>query len=214
MEKEISRRKFLKKGLLIASATVVTVCGGTTFAATYKPELETPSSSYGEKTMSQKILVTYASKAGSTIEIANRIGALLAESGNSVDVVPVKNVTDLSAYQAVILGSAIRIGSVLPEVLKFVEQNQESLREKPFNLFVACMTLNEDTEENRKTVSAYLDPIRSLVQPETEGLFAGVMDPNKLNLIERFMMKSMKTPVGDFRHWDQINNWAKKVSLN
>lgn len=214
MKKSITRRSFLKKGLLITAAASVTVCGGTTFVLTYKPELDEPTNMYGEKAMKNKILMAYASKAGSTIEIANHVAKKIAENGNTVDVLPVNKVEDLTAYQAVILGSAIRIGAVLPEISKFVETNKEILRTKSLSIFVVCMTLKDDTEENRKTVSDYLEPIRHVVQPTLEGQFAGVMDLTKLNLIERLMMKSMKTPQGDFRDWDQIDNWAKKAILN
>ena len=204
----------MKKGLLIAASAGVMVCGGSALMATYKPELEEPTNFFGEKSMNNKVLVAYASKAGSTIEIANHIAENIAENDKSVDVMPVDKVTDLTAYQTVILGSAIRIGAVLPEVSKFVETNKDILKTKSLNLFVVCMTLNDDNEENRNIVSGYLEPIRKLVQPATEGLFAGVMDLKKLNLIERLMMKSMKTPQGDFRNWDQIDNWAKKAILN
>ena len=199
--------------MLITTATCVMVCGGSALVATYKPELEKPSNFFGEGVMNNKILVAYASKAGSTIEIANHIAENIAESGNTVDVLPVNKVEDLTAYQAVILGSAIRIGAVLPEISKFVETNKEILRTKSLS-FCSLYDVKEDTEENRKTVSDYLEPIRNVVQPTSEGQFAGVMDLTKLNLIERLMMKSMKTPQGDFRDWDQIDKWAKKAILN
>ncbi len=214
MAKEITRRSFLKKGILITTAAGVMVCGGSALLATYKPELEEPTNFFGESVMDNKILVAYASKAGSTVEIANHVAKKIAENGRTVDVLPVNKVEDLTAYQAIILGSAIRIGAVLPEISKFVETNKEILQTKSLSIFVVCMTLKDDTEENRKTVSDYLEPIRNVVHPASEGQFAGVMDLTKLNLIERLMMKSMKTPQGDFRDWDQIDQWAKKAILN
>jgi menaquinone-dependent protoporphyrinogen oxidase len=129
-----------------------------------------------------------------------------------VDVLPVEKAGDLSAYQAVVLGSAIRMGQLLPEVVKFVEANQAVLQQKSFNVFFLCMTLEKDTPENRQTVSAYLEPLRALVKPASEGMFAGVMEPKKLSLLERMMMKAMKTPVGDFRNWEQINAWAQSAA--
>jgi hypothetical protein len=33
-----------------------------------------------------------------------------------------------------------------------------------------------------------------------------------LSLVERLLMKAMKTPVGDYRNWDQINAWAQSVA--
>ena len=63
-------------------------------------------------------------------------------------------------------------------------------------------------EENRKTVSAHMDSVRALVNPANEGLFAGVIDPSKVSLINKLAIKAIKAPIGDFRKWDQINAWA------
>jgi menaquinone-dependent protoporphyrinogen oxidase len=163
---------------------------------------------YGEKTVNHRVLMTYATKAGSTAEIAVRMGETLSRRGLSVDVLPLSKVTDLGPYQSVFLGSAIRVGNVLPEVTNFIQANQAALQKMPLNLFVVCMTLNEDTEANRQTVSAYLEPVRALVKPASEGLFAGVMDLKKLPFFERLMIKAMKAPQGDFRNWDAITAWA------
>ena len=164
----------------------------------------------------QRVLVTYASKAGSTAEIAIQIGEVLAKRGLAVDVRPVDNAGDLTGYDSVILGSAIRTGQLLPEAMGFVEKNQAALRAKVFSAFIVCLTLEKDIAETRKTVSTYLDPLRELVKPASEGMFAGVMNLSKLGWFERLMMAVMKSPVGDFRRWDQINAWAESapVSLN
>lgn len=164
--------------------------------------------------MTKKTLIAYASKAGSTVEIANHMGQMLSSKGIEVDIIPVQKVKDLSSYQSVILGSAIRVGKVLPEAMKFVETYQETLKQKTFGVFVVCMTLNDDTPENRKIVSDYLNPIRALVTPSSEGLFAGVMDLKKLNLVERLLIKAMKVPEGDFRNWDKIDAWNGNLFLN
>ena len=69
--------------------------------------------------MSQKILVTYASRTGSTVGVAEAIGKTLIEGGAQVDVLPMKEVTDLSAYRAVVAGSAIQAGHWLPEAMRY-----------------------------------------------------------------------------------------------
>ncbi len=163
--------------------------------------------------MGNRILVTYASKAGSTAEVAACIAETLSKRNVSVDVLPVDRVTDLVPYNAVILGSAIRAGRPIPEAMKFVKKNQAALQQKVFSVFIVCLTLKDDTEANRKTVSAYLAPIRALVKPASEGLFAGVMDLSKLWFIWRFIMKKMKSPEGDYRKWDEISAWAESVPL-
>ena len=140
--------------------------------------------------------------------MAEAIGQVLCEAGAAVDVRLAKEVTDLSPYRAVVVGSGIRVGKWLPEAVQFVERYQEALSRVPVAYFLVCLTLKEDTEENRRTVAAYLDPVRDLVQPVDVGLFAGVMDYAKLPFILRLMMKMMKAPEGDFRNWEAIRAWA------
>ena len=60
--------------------------------------------------MENRILVAYATRAGSTIKVAETIGEALTDAGATVDVQNVKNVSDLSLYSAVVLGSAVRAG--------------------------------------------------------------------------------------------------------
>ncbi len=210
---QVSRRKFLKTGCLTAAAVGITLCGAGTLAATIKPAIDQPSTSFGDTALNKRVLVAYATKAGSTAEIAARIGQVLSTRQATVDVKPIDQITDLSPYSAVLLGSAIRGGNVLPEVTSLIEKNQAVLNSKPFSAFIVCLTLKDDTAENRAAVSAYLNPLRALAQPASEGLFAGVMDPKKLSLIERLMMKAMKTPAGDYRNWALIDAWANQVAL-
>lgn len=212
MSPQTSRRSFLKKGVIATVAIGVTACGGTALAASYQPPVDLPSFNYGEKTMTQRTLVTYASKAGSTAEVAARIGETLAKRGAAVDVLPIGKVTDLTPYSTVVVGSAIRMGRVMPEAKSFIEKNQAALQKKSFSTFVVCLTLKDDTAENRTAVAAYLDPVRALVKPASEGLFAGVLNPNKIGLLDRLIMMAMKTPEGDFRKWDQITAWAEGVA--
>jgi menaquinone-dependent protoporphyrinogen oxidase len=43
-------------------------------------------------------------------------------------------------------------------------------------------------------------------------VFHGAVDPKKLNLIEKWMIKNVKAPVGDFRDWEAVNAWASAIS--
>jgi len=156
-----------------------------------------------------KILVAYATKAGSTAGVAAEIGRVVESKGDcKVDVHPVAKLKDVDGYDAVIIGSAIRAGKWLPEATKFVEKHRDALSQLPVAYFIVCLTMMEDTEENRRTVAAYLDPVCEVVQPVDVGLFAGMMDYSKLPFILRLMMKKMKSPEGDFRDWEAIRAWA------
>lgn len=161
--------------------------------------------------MNDKILVACASRAGSTGEVAEAIGKVLCEGGAAVDVRLAKDVTDLSPYRAVVVGSGIRVGKWLPEAVEFVETHREALSHIPVAYFAVCLTLKEDTEENRREVSTYLESVCEIVQPVDVGLFAGAMDYSKLPFILRLVMKAMKSPKGDFRDWEIIRAWADRV---
>ena len=161
--------------------------------------------------MSEKILVAYASRCGSTGEVGEAIGEVLCNGGATTDVRLAKDVTDVSPYRAVVVGSAIRMGRWLPEAVKFVETHRGALSQVPVAYFAVCMTLKDDTEENRREVAAYLDPVREIVQPVDVGLFAGAMNYSKLSIPFRLIIKAMKVPEGDFRDWDGIRAWATNL---
>ncbi|HXD10883.1 MAG TPA: flavodoxin domain-containing protein [Anaerolineales bacterium] len=165
--------------------------------------------------MSNKILVTYASRAGSTAEVAEAIGRTLAEGGAQVDVRAMNDVKDLSSYRAVVAGSAIRASRWLPEATQFIKTHQAILTRKPFAMFTVCITMAMKNAENyRAGVAGWVAPVRALVKPLDEGFFAGMLDFSKLPLNWDTLMLRLTVavgifPRGDHRDWNAINNWAK-----
>lgn len=131
--------------------------------------------------MSDKILVTYATRTCSTRGVAEAIGKTLAEGGAQVDVLPMQQVTDLSPYHAVVAGSAIQGKRWLPEDMRFVQAHRAELARKPFAAFLVCMTLAmRNGESYRPFVAKFLAPVWAQVRPVSEGLFAGVPDIGKI----------------------------------
>lgn len=167
--------------------------------------------------MSDKILVTYATKAGSTAGVAEAIAQTLSKQGAQVDVLPMQEVQDLTPYQAVVAGSAIRGNEWLPEAMQFLEANRAELNQKPFAAFMVCITLSmAQADKYRTSVRDWLAPVRALVSPVSEGYFAGALDFSKLARNRQTFM--MRIPVfmrlwkeGDHRDWDAIHVWAKEL---
>jgi menaquinone-dependent protoporphyrinogen oxidase len=168
--------------------------------------------------MSNEVLVTYASRAGSTAGVAEAIGQALSEGGASVVVRPMQDVSDVRPYRAVVAGSAIQDRQWLPEASQFVRAHQAALAQKPCALFMVCMTLAmKDGEKYRPAVAEWLAPVRALVRPVSEGQFAGVLDLSKIpSFSDRLKFRlSVATGVwteGDHRDWDAIRDWAQRLS--
>lgn len=161
--------------------------------------------------MHKKILITYATRAGSTSEVASAIGETLAGRGFSVDVKPVKTNPSLNDYDAVILGSAVRMANWLPEMVNFIKKNQEVLARIPVVVFtVHILNLGND-EVSRAARLAYLNSIRPLLNPVSEVFFAGKIDLETLSFIDRLMVKMVKSPVGDYRDWNIIRSWSTVI---
>jgi menaquinone-dependent protoporphyrinogen oxidase len=164
--------------------------------------------------MPDKILVTYATCTGSTVGVAEAICKTLTENGVQVDVLPMREVHDLSPYRAVVAGSAIQNKQWLPEAMQFMRDHQADLSKKPFAAFLVCMTLAmKNADGYRGFVSDFLAPVRSLVKPVSEGLFPGVLDIKKVpSAADRFKFRlSVLFGVwkeGDHRDWNAVRTWA------
>jgi len=167
--------------------------------------------------MSKKILVTYASRAGSTAGVAEAIGKTLSESGAQVDVLPMNEVKDLSPYQSVVAGSAIRGSKWLPEAMQFIQTHRGELAQKRFAEFTVCITLAmSNSEQYRAGVAKWVEPVRTQVRPLSEGFFAGMLDFSKLpfnwdTLMLRLTVALGIFPRGDRRDWNAIRAWAESL---
>ena len=164
--------------------------------------------------MNNQVLVTYATKHGATAEIAEKIGQVLRQAGLRADVLPADRVSDLPGYKAVVLGSAVYIGRWRKQATKFLKANEEVLAGQLVWLFSSGPTGEGDPVELTQgwQFPGALQPIADRIQPRDIALFRGALDVNKLNPIEKWMIKNVSSPVGDFRDWDAITSWATAIA--
>ena len=165
-----------------------------------------------------QVLVAYASKYGGTAEIARKIGQGLNQAGLRTETVPVEKVKDLTPYEAVVLGSGVYIGNWRKEATKFLKANEEVLGKRPVWLFSSGPTGEGDAVEllDGWRLPKALQPIVDRIQPHDIAVFHGVVDVKKLSAIHRWMINKVDSPVGDYRDWDAITDWATMIadSLN
>jgi menaquinone-dependent protoporphyrinogen oxidase len=166
--------------------------------------------------MSDKILVTYASRNGATAGVAEAIGKTLTECSAPVDVRNMNDVKDLSPYRAVVVGSAIQGNQWLPEAMQFLQTHRTALGQKPVAVFLVCMTLAIGEGKYREQVKDFFQPVRALVRPVSEGLFAGVLDIKQVSSFSdrvKFRLSVMMGvwKEGDHRDWNAIHEWAASL---
>jgi len=220
VRRRISRRKFLLLAGGLAGGACLT-CVGLPLALTASGQpapskFQFVESTIGESTMpNDRILVAYASQAGSTAGVAEAISKQLATAGAAVDLRQIKVVASLDGYRAAVIGSAIHGGSWMPEAVDFVKKNQGQLNQLPTAFFLVCMMAVKTDERNRNFVANYLEPVRQLVQPVAEGRFTGALIPRQYPFFEglglRIFLSYLKLKEGDYRDWDAIRGWAGKL---
>jgi len=168
--------------------------------------------------MPDKILVTYATRSGSTAGVAEAIGKTLAEGGAAVDVRLVGEVSNLSSYRAVVVGSAIQGSKWLPEAVQFVRAHRNELARKRFAAFLVCITLSmKGSDQYYSNVDTWLDPVRAFVRPVSTAAFAGALEFGKMPKTFSAQI-GMRLPVlfgiwkaGDHRDWGKIRAWAEEL---
>ena len=165
--------------------------------------------------MEKNILITYASKHGATKEIAEKIGAVLRQAGLHVDVIPAAGVRDLNPYMAIILGSAVYVGKWHKDAEKFIQANEKILADRQVWLFSSGPTGEGDPLElvEGQRLPVDLQPIVDRIRPRDVTVFLGNIDPEKLNLMEKWAIKNVaKKPFGDFRDWEAIERWSGSIA--
>jgi menaquinone-dependent protoporphyrinogen oxidase len=166
-----------------------------------------------------KAIVVYASKYGSTKDIAEFIAEKLRQHGMEADARSVDAAPNPEEYDAVVIGSAVYMGHWMDGAMEFVRQNHTVLADRPVWLF------SSGPLELGPEISSANDPrlepkeiseLRETIHPRDHRIFFGALDPNKLGFMHRTMRKLPAArsilPEGDFRDWDDIEAWTSSIA--
>ncbi|MBN1375470.1 MAG: flavodoxin domain-containing protein [Dehalococcoidia bacterium] len=164
--------------------------------------------------MENSVVVAYASKHGMTAEIAARIGETLRQAGLQVDILPVKRVKDLKKYGAAVLGSAIYITMWRKDMVKFLNSKEQQLSAMPVWLFSSGPLGKGDPLELSQgwSLPESLRPLIDRIKPRNTALFHGAIDIKKMGILEKWVIKNVKAPTGDFRDWEAVTAWANRIA--
>ena len=144
-----------------------------------------------------------------------RIAARLKDDGLAATAARVQSVTDLRAYDAFVIGSAVYTGHWLIPAGHFIEDNQAVLAAHPVWLFSSGPV--GGTATGRPAVSPLgIVALGATVSAREHRIFAGAFDRSTvegadLEKVERFIAKRF-VPEGDFRDWTEIDAWADEIA--
>jgi len=168
--------------------------------------------------MSASVLVGYATRYGSTQEVAEAIAQVLREAGLQVDVQAVKNVRSIENYNAIVLGAPLYIGSLLKEMQRFLVSHRGGLKQRPI-WFFALGPLNDD-EKGKQDARQQLEKALakySWLLPDNIQMFVGKYDPKKLRFPDSLLgtlpaSPLYQKPLSDLRNWAEIRIWASSLA--
>ncbi len=124
-----------------------------------------------------------------------------------------ENVKDITPYDAIILGSPVYMGQWQSKAADFLRKHETELAQRPVWLFSSGPTGEGDPQDRLKgwKFPDVLLPITERIKPRDIALFHGNLDPAKLSIVERIVVKGVKASTGDFRDWNVIRDWANKI---
>jgi menaquinone-dependent protoporphyrinogen oxidase len=186
----------------------------------------------------KRVLVAYATLAGSTVEVAQAVGEELGRSGLQAEVRPIGEVKDLREYDAVVVGAPMILGWHRA-AQRFLRRHRRALQDMPLAVFVMAISLTESSEtllegvpitldeqlakpprrpgrlsfrERYATLANYLRPILRATRPARPasiGMFAGRLEYGRLKWwAVLFVMVIIQAAAGDRRNWPAIRAWA------
>ena len=159
----------------------------------------------------KKILITFATRYGSTKEVAEVIADKIRDRGIEAEISNIIDISSLEGYDAVIIGSPIYMGKWLKEGLYFIQQFHESLKRVPVALFSVGITLKDRNEKNIKTAEKSFDALLPYINPVITGVFAGKIDKSNMNFADRAILKLVKAEDGNFLNPDEISVWTANL---
>lgn len=158
-----------------------------------------------------KILVSAASRHGSTAEVADRIAGTLRSGlpgGTLVEVLPAADVGDVAGYDALVLGSSIYLGRWLEDARKLADRIAVN-PPGPVWLFSSGPIGNPAKPAGEP---AEMGELVRATQAREHRLFAGRLDRHQLGFGEKAMVRALRVPEGDFRDWDAITAWGTQIA--
>ena len=158
------------------------------------------------------VLVTYASKHGSTAQIAQAVARGLRDAGVDAECLEVHEAKELEPYGAVVLGSAVYMKRWRGEARRFLHRHADELSKRPFWIFSSGPVGPPDDDPDPD----WIEPPKVVAEAERLGVRGHVVFGGRLpddgGFTSRAMSRNIPEEFQDRRDWEDIDSWAKSVA--
>ena len=168
------------------------------------------------------ILVCYGTGEGQTATVADRIVDVLIERGHDATAIRADDLPPafgLEAFDAVLVGASVHMGSHQPSVRAFVVEHREQLAARPTGFFQLSMSSAVADESRQAEAAGYVETFLEDTNwhPDWIGRFGGALRYSKYGFLKRLVIKRIaKTATGDtdtsrdyeYTDWDEVETFA------
>lgn len=158
----------------------------------------------------KKILVAYASKSGSTKEVAEVIGEVLTADNTEIYVRNIDSIANVIDYDCIVIGAPINGMRWMQDAVDFVGIHQSDLMYKPTAFFSLSYTVMLGRKMWKNQIVKAFNIVSKQVPPVATATFGGKVD-GELPGVMRFVFGVPKNTPGDQRDWAMIRDWATSV---
>lgn len=154
-------------------------------------------------------LIAYATRSGSTREVAEEMAAALRSEGLPVDCQPLRSTRTVAGYRVVVIGAPLYMFKWHRDAFAFLSRHRQALE----NLPVAVFALGPFHDEQKEWVEVRALFDRELAKlpwfaPSARAVFGGKFDPATLRFPMNLIPALKKMPASDIRNWEEIRTWA------
>ncbi len=168
--------------------------------------------------MAASVLVAYATRYGSTKDVAEAVAETLRNAGLDVDVRPIREVDTVEGYSSIVLGAPLYIGRLLGDFHNFLTKQHDALAQRPVAVFALGPTAPDERQfrEAREQLDVELRKHPWLTPVATE-MFGGKYDPSRLSFSHKLLAALPVSPLhglpaSDARDWTAIRAWAADLA--
>lgn len=159
------------------------------------------------------VVVAYASKHGSTAEIAQAVSRGLRDAGVDAECLEAHQVKSLKPYRAVVLGSAVYMKRWRGEARRFLNRHRDELAARPFWIFSSGPVGDPEDDPDPE----WIEPRKVVAEAERLGVrghvvFGGRVPEGEGGFTARAMARNIPNEFHDRRDWDEIDAWARSIA--